>query len=467
MDTMNDSTWTSTTESVCPVCLKRIGATRLAEGDEVFQVKECAEHGAFRTLIWRGEPSMADWRRPKSPVQPKLCHGTVDKGCPFDCGLCSAHEQLPCSVLLKVTDRCNLRCAVCFADSGHGESEEPSLERISWLLERAKAAAGPCNLQLSGGEPTLRDDLPEIVERARQVGFSFIQVNTNGLRLAADPAYAGRLREAGLSSVFLQFDGTDDEIYRNLRGSELLDQKLRAVRNSGEAGLGVVFVPTLVRGVNTDSIGATVRLALGLSPVVRGIHFQPVSYFGRFPEHHGDEGRFTLPELMRSLEKQTGGLMKVADFSPPGGEHAHCSFHATYLYSAGGLRPIGTSRSVPCCAVDTNGEGISRTVETVSRRWRLPAATSGVVPPSLSAETVRVAHEPDAVRVEGHLDLDAFLRDIATGSFTISAMAFQDVDNLDLERLRGCCIAVIAADGRLVPFCTYNLTSRDGKRLLS
>ena len=193
------------TESLCPVCLKRIKATRSFEGDQVFLVKECTDHGVFRTVIWRGEPSMADWRRSKNPVHPELCYGTVAKGCPFDCGLCAVHEQLPCSVLVEVTDRCNLYCAVCFADSGRGEEADPSPATISRLLERAFAAAGPCNLQLSGGEPTLRDDLPDIVDIARRVGYSFIQVNTNGLRLAADLDYAkrapGRGSLIGLSSV--------------------------------------------------------------------------------------------------------------------------------------------------------------------------------------------------------------------------------------------------------------------------
>ncbi len=364
------------TESLCPVCLKRIPAIRQLLGDEVFQVKECEEHGSFRTLIWHGEPSMAEWQRPKAPVHPELCYGTADQGCPFDCGLCSGHEQLPCSVLLEVTDRCNLQCAVCFADSGQRETEDPSLKKIAWLLERAMAAAGPCNLQLSGGEPTLRDDLPQIVEAARRIGFSFIQVNTNGLRLATDRDYAYRLQAAGLSSVFLQFDGVDDGIYRTLRGRALLAQKLRAVRHAGEAGIGVVLVPTLVKGVNTDAIGAIVRQALQLAPTVRGIHFQPVSYFGRFPARNGGGDRFTLPELMRSLESQTKGLLKLADFSPPGGEHAHCSFHATYIYSAAGeLRPLGTTGGDNCCTADCGG-GIRKTVETVSRRWRLPSAVS-------------------------------------------------------------------------------------------
>jgi uncharacterized radical SAM superfamily Fe-S cluster-containing enzyme len=454
------------TESLCPVCLKRIEAKRVAEGNEVFLVKECGDHGSFRTIIWRGEPSMAEWRRPKDPVHPDLCYGTVEKGCPFDCGLCAAHVQLPCSVLLEVTDQCNLHCAVCFADSSANRTEDPPLEKLSSLLERAMKAAGPCNLQLSGGEPTLRDDLPEIVEAAQRIGYSFIQVNTNGLRLASDRDYAGRLRAAGLSSIFLQFDGVDDEINRALRGRALLDRKLEAVRNCGEAGLGVVLVPTLVRGVNTDSIGDIVRKALQLAPVIRGIHFQPVSYFGRFPGECGDERRFTLPELMRSLEEQTGGLVRIADFSPPGCEHALCSLHATYVLSReGSLRPIGATKADCCCPADIGAGGVRKTVEAVSRRWRLSSPAPFSVPLLAGKTPCCGGPGADITRVEGVLDLDLFLTQAASRSFTISAMAVQDAENLDLERLKGCCISVVSPDGMLVPFCAYNLTGRDGKSL--
>ncbi|WP_459814180.1 radical SAM (seleno)protein TrsS [Geotalea toluenoxydans] len=445
------------TESVCPVCLQRVTATRLTEGNEVFLTKECPEHGPFRTVIWRGEPSMAEWRRPKEPVHPEVCYGAVDKGCPLDCGLCADHRQMPCSVLLEVTQRCNLQCAVCFADAGPGETADLSLERISWLLQRSMVAAGPCNLQLSGGEPTLRDDLPEIIELARRVGYSFIQLNTNGIRLAVEPAYVRRLADAGLASVFLQFDGVDDVIYRTLRGEALLERKLRAIRNAGAAGLGVVLVPTLVKGVNTDAVGAIVRQALQMAPTVRGIHFQPVSYFGRFPGQNADTERFTLPELMRSLEEQTAGLLRVADFSPPGGEHAHCSFHGTYLYAGdGSLRPLGASDGDSCCTPDCGSGGIRKTVDTVSRRWRSSSKT---------AECCCSGNSPEPARAEGPLDLDAFLDAVRSGTFTISAMAFQDGENLDLERLRGCCISVISAEGNLVPFCAYNLTGRDGRSL--
>jgi 7,8-dihydro-6-hydroxymethylpterin dimethyltransferase len=457
----------SKTESLCPICLKKISAKRQLRDNDVFLVKTCEDHGVFSTILWRGKPAITEWQRPKTPAHPTLFYGNVEKGCPFDCGLCESHQQIPCSVLLEVTNRCNLHCAVCFADSGQQKSEDISLEKIECLLERAIAAAGPSNLQLSGGEPTLRNDLPEIVKTARQVGYSFIQVNTNGLRLASDRDFVGRLQDAGLSSVFLQFDGVNDEIYRTLRGRALLDLKLQAVTNCGAAGIGVVFVPTLVKGVNTSAVGDIVRQGLQMAPIVRGIHFQPVSYFGRFPGEGSNERRFTLPELMVSLEDQTAGLLKLSDFSPPGCEHAHCSFHATYIRGTRGqLRLIGAANSNNCCSVDFGEGGVRKTVETVSRRWSLPT-------PASSSNPFRMVEEPpccsgidaDEELSDEPIDLDVFLHNVATRSFTISAMAFQDADNLDLERLRGCCISVVSHDGRLIPFCAYNLTSRDGKSL--
>ena len=86
---------------------------------------------------------------------------------------------------------------------------------------------GPFNLQISGGEPTVRDDLPELIRMGREKGFTFFQLNTNGLRLAEEPGYAEALKEAGLSCVFLQFDGVDDSVYEVLRGRALWKKNRR------------------------------------------------------------------------------------------------------------------------------------------------------------------------------------------------------------------------------------------------
>jgi len=443
----------STTESLCPECLSLLSASIVAQADEVFLEKTCVDHGFWRIPLWRGAPAYEEWQRPKAPSHPEVCYAEIKDGCPYDCGLCAEHRQNPCSVLLEVTQQCTLGCPICFADSepDNGAASNPGLEEIGSWFDRVMAAAGPCNIQLSGGEPTVRDDLPEIIELGKNKGFSFIQLNTNGLRLAEETGYAEKLVKAGLTTAFLQFDGTDDRIHSALRGRPLAKQKATAIERCGEAGLGVVLVPTLVPGVNTDDIGAIIRFALAKQPLVRGVHFQPISYFGRYDKDAPDIERFTLPQVMRAIEEQTDGLMKAADFIPPGTENARCSFHSSFFVLPDGrLRRISSS-TASCCSSQDGRQGLLRTIDSMARQW---SATPG--------------HKTKSKQRAGDdatMDLDVFIDRATNYSLSVSCMAFQDVWNLDLERLRDCCISVMSPEGRLIPFCAYNLTSQSGKML--
>ena len=189
---------------------------------------------------------------------------------------------------------------------------------------------GPFNIQLSGGEPTMREDLDEIIALGREKGFSFFQLNTNGLRIAREPGYAEFLAKAGVSVVFLQFDGLDDEIYRTLRGAPLTEVKIKAIDRCKDAGLPVVLVPTVAPGVNDHALGDILRFALSRAPHIRGVHIQPISYFGRCGLE-APEVRLTIPAGLRRIEKQTEGLMKITDFGGGGAESPYCSSHASYM----------------------------------------------------------------------------------------------------------------------------------------
>ncbi len=455
----------SSTASLCPVCLRRIPARRELQGESVFLVKECPEHGVLRTVIWRESIPFSSWLRPKKPSAPHRTYTVPDRGCPFDCGLCPEHGQHTCTALIEVTQRCNLHCPVCFADAGAGsdsrKEKEPSLSRIGYFYERIMEASGPCNIQLSGGEPTVRNDLPEIIRLGRSKGFSFLQLNTNGIRLATDPNYSLTLKNAGLSSVFLQFDGLAGTTHKALRGLDLTDIKEQALCHCEAAGLAVVLVPTLVPGINTHEVGAIIDYARRFAPTVRGVHFQPVSYFGRFPEAPADEDRLTLPELLQLIEEQSGGKISAEHFAPPACEHALCSFHGKFMVEeSGALRPLG-DRQAACCStgepqvdIPSALEGREKSVAFTARQWSLPQVLTSVPCTCTSDKPAPIED-----------DLDRFLARARTHTFSISAMAFQDVWNLDLERLKGCCIHVVSPDGDLVPFCAYNLTSNMGKSL--
>ncbi len=304
------------TQSLCPHCLKKLEARRIEKKQSVFLIKECPEHGRISTLIWKGSPDIKSWVRTKTPAGPAR-HGTREqRGCPFDCGICPQHRQRTCTALLEITWRCNLNCPVCFADSG-GAVSDPGLHRIRQWYEKIKQdTGGGCNIQLSGGEPTVRDDLPRIIAMGKEMGFGFIQVNTNGLRLAEDTSFVKKLKQAGLDSVFLQFDGVDDTVHGALRGKKLQAIKEQAIANCSAQGLAMVLVPTLVPGVNCHQVGEIIRFGLERAPHVRGIHFQPISYFGRFPTPPGDKERITLPEVIQAVEAQTG--IDASYFKPPG-----------------------------------------------------------------------------------------------------------------------------------------------------
>lgn len=425
------------TQSVCPVCLKTVDAYIAVQDDGIYLKKSCKDHGDFSALIWEGdEKSYKSWDRGNKAKDDIVNSKVPDRGCPYDCGLCSEHIRSGCCVLLELTSRCNLRCPVCFASAGENVKPDPTLRDIGKIMDMLMERGGPFNLQLSGGEPTMRDDLPEIIKMGIQKGFSFFQLNTNGIRLADEPEYAFILKEAGLSCVFLQFDSLSDRVYKLLRGKPLLAKKLAAIKNCAKAGLGVVLVPVIAPGVNDNEIGAILKFGEKHQPHVRGVHFQPISYFGRCIPMK--DKRITIPSMLKSIEKQTHGRMKVSHFVGGGAENPYCSFHATYLKQPDGTLKLLKSTSSCCCSSATS----KKSRETVARQWK----GAGIASPEAGT-------------------MDAFIKETLDNTFAVSGMLFQDAYNLDLDRLKRCYICETDPRYGMVPFCAYNLTSEGGESL--
>ncbi len=415
------------TRSVCPVCLKNLPAELIREeSGRIILEKSCPTHGAFRTPVWQGLMDFDSWTL-GSEALPEDC----GLHCPENCGICAEHESGTCCALLEVTKRCNLHCRFCFADGGEGK--DPTREELKAAIREIVCQCGQPLLQLSGGEPTLREDLPELIRFAKEAGCSTVQLNTNGIRLAEDKAYGRALAEAGLDIVFLQFDGTREEIYQHLRGTALLGTKLEAIRLCSEAGIGVTLVPTVVKGVNTDDLGNMVRLAVSLAPGVRGIHFQPVSWFGRYPDTPTEE-RYTLDMLMADISSQA--KIPIESFMPSRCDHPLCGFHASFLITPEGkLRPLSSITHSSRCRGSAKDNR-----EYVERHWR--RAPSEPAPPGSFSE---------------EMDFDTFLYRLRHYSLTLSAMAFQDAMNLNIERLHRCTLHVYD-EGKIKPFCARYLT---------
>ncbi|HOO46065.1 MAG TPA: radical SAM protein, partial [Deltaproteobacteria bacterium] len=224
------------------------------------------------------------------------------------------------------------------------------------------------------------------------------------------------------------------------------------LQNCAEAKIAVQLVPTLIPGVNTHQTGAIIRYAKQWIPVVKGVHFQPVSYFGRYPSSPADEQRVTLPEVLQALEDQTAGEIKAANFLPRRRSDSHCGFSGFFVLDEDNtlLPTTFFQPQEPSCSRCSDIQGRPDPSEHFRR--------------FIQERSVYV--EPLKEDTGAMNELDRFYQRSHSHYLSISGMPFQDVWTLDLERLQGCCIHVISpVTRRLIPFCAYYLTSSSGQRL--
>jgi hypothetical protein len=465
------------TKSLCPECFKVIDARVYEEDGKVYMDKSCPEHGYFNDLYW-GSYEQYERAEKYEHLGTKLNNPRTKtvKGCPYDCGVCPEHKSHTVLAIIDVTNRCNLSCPICFAHAGAaGYIYEPTQQQIREMLEnlRANDPVKPPALQFSGGEPTVRDDLPELVKMAKELGFDHVEVNSNGLRMSESADYCRTLKEAGVSTVYLQFDGVTDEPYLVTRGRPLFEVKKKALENLKEGGFkSVVLVPTLVRGINDAQVGDIIRFAMEHSKIVRCVNFQPVSITGRIDKEARKAMRITIPDLMRLAEEQTGGLIKQSDWFPVPtvvplsrlvellkdrkyiefGVHPHCGM-ATYLVEEGDkMAPI-----TKYADIDGFLEAIDNAIEQVEgghkTRAKLSIARSALS--KIDFGMLRKYILP--VIWSGTYDS---LRDLHMRMLMIGSMHFMDPYNFDLQRVERCVIHYATPDGRLIPFCTMNTLHR-------
>ncbi len=463
------------TKSICPECLQVLDAIIFEEDNKVYIEKECPEHGKFREIYWSDYEQYQRAEKLRCDGDGLLNPRTETKlDCPYDCGICPQHKSHTALAIIDITNRCNLTCPVCFANAAAaGYVYEPSKEEIVGMLEnlRSNDPVPPPALQFSGGEPTIRQDLFDLVRKAKELGFHHVEVNTNGLRLAQSVDYCRGLLEAGVSTVYLQFDGLTSDVYKFTRGVDLLDVKMKALENCREAGLSIVLVVTLVKGVNDHQLGDIIRFAIKNFDLIRCVNVQPVSICGRIPEEEREKMRITIPDFMKLVEEQTDGKIKVSDFFPVPSvvpisravgslrdkryveftAHPHCGM-ATYAFVEGDdMIPINRYGNV---------EKFIKSMEKVY-------------------EEAAKGHKRKAkLRLIGALRHIKFgllrkylLPILRTGSYEslgtlhrkmllISSMHFMDPYNFDLERVQRCCIHYAVPDGRIIPFCTMNSIHR-------
>jgi 7,8-dihydro-6-hydroxymethylpterin dimethyltransferase len=417
---MRSTAFIHTTRNLCPVCFRAIEGRVVSRGKEAYLEKSCPEHGPMEARIWP-DVDHYEWMRTFSLplVRPENAREPMGH-CPRGCGICTRHMRKTTLVEIELTRRCNMRCPVCFMGAEEGP-DDPDLETIRSMYTSIYEEMGPdVSIQLTGGEPTIRDDLAEIVRLGADRGFSAIEINTNGLALSRNPDLAAALKEAGASGIYLQFDGLTTEVYRSIRGTDILADKVRVIEHCREAGLQVVLAMTVIKGINDGEIGRVLQFALQNIDVVAGLALQPAFFSGRFEAEMPD--RLSMGDVIFLLAGQSGGLIGPYDLWPLGCSHPLCSA-AVLLVEGEDRRFVPSSRL------------ISR--EEYLREFD-PASPQGSV----------------------FADLLAGKGAYSERSLSIVIMNYMDAWTLDLERLQECSMTVKTRDLRTVPFCAYHLTKR-------
>jgi hypothetical protein len=434
------------TNSLCPECLKTIPAIKVAENDKVYLIKKCPEHGEQKVLIWTGVQDYKDLLRYKAEFSRPAKYAVENSGdCPQICGLCPDHRQHTCLVVLEITNSCNLKCPICFASANERYKFHPSMEEIKAMYQTIiDYVPHPICIQISGGEPTIRDDLPEIVRMGKRMGIDYIELNTNGVRFAEDPAFLKEVKEAGVESLYFSFDGIHSDIYMKTCGKDLLSSKMKTIENCSKVGMGITLVTVVSPNINQDRIGEVIQFAKKWIPTVKGIHFQPLSYFGRYPIDPSNDDRITIPDLLREIEKQTNGELRADNFIPTSCSNVHCDAKSmSVLMEDGSLFPMTHRAMGP--PKDTT-QIAEKTRKEISDLWRFI----------------------DEAFDEGEKEENswgAFIERAKTNYLTVSTMAFQDAWTVETERLCNCCIHTVTPDGKLIPFCLFNINSKSGKTI--
>jgi uncharacterized radical SAM superfamily Fe-S cluster-containing enzyme len=441
------------TTSLCETCLALVPAKIVQEGEAVFYLKRCAEHGVQKTVVssearyWK---YCRDFLKPGD--LPLKFHTRIDQGCPYDCGVCPDHEQHSCLALIEINEHCNLACPTCFASSSPAKPGHRSLAQIERMLDLLVESEGqPDLLQISGGEPTLHPQILEILHAARRRPIRHVMLNTNGIRIATDPDFVAALAEMKRAfEVYLQFDALSRDALTTIRGADLRQVRERALQALDAAGISTTLVCVVQKSVNDAEIGDVLRRAQATS-CVRGVTFQPVQYAGRNDGFDPARHRVVLSEIRRAIIDQWG------------------------VFGDDDLIPL------PC------------NPEAISIGYGLRAGSEVRPLTHLFPREALVAAAPNSVTFEGKPEMRQLLIELLSLScagqqsanvlyevlcclplvempasigydrvFRVTVVSFLDRFNFCLAGVKRSCIHFVTDDGRIIPFDTYNMFHRPG-----
>lgn len=442
------------TLSLCPECLKRVDAKIVFEDERVYMLKRCQEHGFSKVLIADDVEYYKNLRNYNKPSEmPYKFNTKTHYGCPYDCGLCADHEQHSCLTIIEITDRCNLKCPTCYANSAPGYGRHRTLEEVKQMLDTiVENEREPDVVQISGGEPTVHPQLFEILDYTKTLPIKHVMLNTNGVRIAKDFKFTERLASYMPDfEIYLQFDSFKKEVLESMRGENLLDVRKNALAHLNALNLSTTLVVTLQKGLNDDEIGKTIDYALA-QDCVRGVTFQPTQSAGRLENYSDKTDRITLTEVRRKILEQAP-VFDTDDIIP-----VPCnpdSIAMGYALKLGGeVYPL-TRYINPADLLDNSKNTIVYEQDEVLQGKLTDLFSTG--------NSVDKASENLHSLLCCLPQIDA--PELTYNNlFRIIIMQFMDAYNFDVRAIKKSCVHIVDKDNRIIPFETMNLFYRDDKK---
>lgn len=428
------------TTSRCPRCHAPCPATVEQVDGKVFMKRRCVAHGEFSACI--ASDVRFYW----------LAQGSEENRCCSGGACCDANgrnagtlgrnaegrgvnpiETLStCLALIEIVNSCNLACPTCYADSPVGigsKLDAVPLAEIQARVDGVIARKGRIEiLQLSGGEPTLHPQLAEICRWAKQhAKIDFLLLNTNGVRLAKEPALCqelGEIFQAGGLQVYLQFDGLQEAGHKALRGADLRELKRQALANLAAVNIPVTLAMTVTHD-NLPHLWQTIRFGLD-DANIHGITFQPEFLSGR-NQTPGAKQRLNTADILLAAVEQSDGGLRFEDFTP-----------------------------LPCG--DPNCATIGYLIRRGDQVWHVSDFLDFTKLQGFLHDKIHYTLEDLARCGCENEPLGELLKTLETTrsmAFRLMVKPFMDAWTWDEDRIDRCCTHVIRPDGRLDSFCRY------------
>ena len=361
---------------------------------------------------------------------------------PSDYGMFRGGVQRPTMAMVEITNRCNMSCPVCFANSSAAPSDI-KIEVVKSRINKLLLIAGAIPLQISGGEPTLHPDLPEIIEFAKSSGFKNIELISNGIRISREPDYLPILKKAGLTAVYLQFDGLSKETHLAIRGRNMIKVRRKSVQAIRKAKLCCTLAIAVARGINDREIGDIIRYGIENIDTVRAINFQSASRFAGRYELAPDTSGYSLDELTTLIERESG--LDPGGFLTDVLGHSHCNAISLVYVIGDRLVPLFNYLSRDK-VLSFMGRDKQRTIQDLFMGKERFCRKYLFDPKSWQLLIEAAAIFGDRPTLKSVLQARHLL---------LFAKSFMERESLDLNRIEQCCYGIAADDG-VYSFCSYN-----------